>query len=279
MGRAFRRVTRAAAALALACAGTFAAASAAPAAPSAVTAAPRAVTAGGCSMDTAARGVATAAAGSPVSVPRADGRVDQFQVFYDSSATQGLPFVWHRAQAAPGGSYGDWERVSAGTVGPKASFVTAVENAAGGLEVFWLDHGGFCHSVQGPAGGAWSAPEDFGLQPSPYHGFLVLFKRSNGTLIAMASSSKPDRSMESRTQLSSDGVWRPAAAMGKVPDPYAGLSQPATVTELPDRRLKVTAREWNRDRYWQITEAAPDDGVPSGWWPEQWQLCATPQCA
>ncbi len=272
MGRAFRRVTRAAAALAIACVGTFAAAPAAPAAQSAVTA-------GACSVDTAARGIATAPSGSPVSVPRADGRVDQFQVFYDSTATQGLPFVWHRAQAAPGGSYGAWERVSAGTVGPKASFVTAVENAAGGLEVFWLDHGGFCHSVQGPAGGPWSAPEDFGLRPSPYHGFLVLFKRSNGTLIAMASSGKPDRSMESRTQLSSDGVWRPADSLGKVPDELVGLSQPDTVTELADHRLKVTAREWNRDRYWQITEVAPNDGLPSGWWPAQWQLCATRECA
>ncbi|MGK5549769.1 hypothetical protein ACSNOH_34365 [Streptomyces sp. URMC 127] len=274
MGRAFRRVTRAAVALALACAGALAAAPAAPAA----SAAPAAVTEGGCSLDTGARGVLGAPSGSPVSVPRADGRVDQFQVFYDSTATQGLPFVWHRAQDAPGGAYGAWERVSAGTVGPKASFVTAVENAAGGLEVFWLDHGGFCHSVQGPSGGAWSAPEDFGLQPSPYHGFLVLFTRSNGTLTAMASSGRYDRSMESRTQLSSDGVWRPVAAMGKVPDEFAGLGAPSTVTELPDRRLKVTAREWNRDRYWQITEAAPDDGEPRGWWPAQWQLCATPEC-
>ncbi|QLE75201.1 exo-alpha-sialidase [Streptomyces rectiverticillatus] len=273
MGRAFRSVTRAAVALAVACAGALVAAPAAPAAQTAP------AVSGGCSMDLGAQGDATGASGSPVSVPRADGRVDQFQVFYDSSATQGLPFVWHRAQSAPGGSYGAWERVSAGTVGPKASFVTAVENAAGGLEVFWLDHGGFCHSVQGPAGGQWSTPENFGLRPSPYHGFLTLFKRSNGTLIAMASSSgKPDRSMESRTQLSSDGVWRPAEAMGKVPATDAGLGQPSTVTELPDRRLKVTAREWNRDRYWQITEAAPNDGIPSGWWPSQWQLCATPRC-
>ncbi|MFF7026039.1 hypothetical protein ACFY97_34115 [Streptomyces klenkii] len=274
MGRAFRRATRVAAALAIACAGAFAAAPAAPAAQSAGSA----VAAGGCSMDTAAQGVAGAPSGSPVSVPRADGRVDQFQVFYDSTASQGLPFVWHRAQAAPGGSYGAWERVSAGTVGPKASFVTAIENAAGGLELFWLDHGGFCHTVQGPAGGAWSAPEGFGLQPSPYHGFLVLFKRSNGTLIAMASSGKPDRSMESRTQLSSDGVWLPPAHMGKVTEASVGLSQPDTVTELGDGRLKVTAREWNRDRYWQITEEAPDTGVPRGWWPAQWQLCATPRC-
>ncbi len=229
-------------------------------------------------MDLGAQGNATGASGSPVSVPRADGRVDQFQVFHDSTATRGLPFVWHRAQSAPGGSYGAWERVSAGTVGPKAGFVTAVENAAGGLEVFWLDHGGFCHSVQGPAGGQWSTPEDFGLQPSPYHGFLALFKRSNGTLIAMASSGKPDRSMESRTQLSSDGVWRPAVAMGKVPETDVGLGQPSTITELPDRRLKVTAREWNRDRYWQTTEVAPNDGIPSGWWSSEWQLCATPQC-
>ncbi|WP_449475174.1 hypothetical protein [Streptomyces abikoensis] len=248
---------------------------AAPAAP----AAPAGTTEGGCSLDTGARGVPDAPSGSPVSVPRADGRVDQFQVFYDSTATQGLPFVWHRAQAEPGADYGAWERVSAGTVGPKASFVTAVENAAGGLEVFWLDHGGFCHSVQGATGGAWSAPEDFGLHPSPYHGFLVLFTRSNGTLIAMASSGRYDRSMESRTQLSADGVWRPVVPMGKVPDDFAGLGAPSTVTELPDRRLKVTAREWNRDRYWQITEAAPDDGEPRGRWPAQWQLCATQQCA
>ncbi|MFF7726619.1 hypothetical protein [Streptomyces sp. NPDC008001] len=271
MGRAFRRVTRAAVALAVACAGALAAAPAAPAAQAAATV-------GACSMDTAAQGIATAPSGGPVEVPRADGRTDQFQVFYDATATQGLPFVWHRGQNAPGGPYGAWERVSSGTVGPKASFVTATENAAGGLEVFWLDHGGFCHSVQGAAGGPWSAPEDFGLQPSPYHGFLVLFKRSNGTLIAMASSGKPDRSMESRTQLSSDGVWRPVAAMGKVPEDIVGLGQPSTVTELPDRRLKVTAREWNRDRYWQITEAAPDDGMPRGWWPAQWQLCATSRC-
>ncbi|MGK5733613.1 hypothetical protein [Streptomyces sp. URMC 124] len=277
MGRAFRSVTRAAVALAVACAGALVAAPAAPAA-SAAPGQQAAAVSGGCSTDPGAQGIATSTATGPLSVPRADGRTDQFQVFYDSSATQGLPFVWHRAQSAPGGPYGPWERVSAGTVGPKASFVTAVENAAGGLEAFWLDHGGFCHSVQGPAGGAWSAPEGFGLQPYPYHGFLVLFKRSNGTLIAMASSGKPDRSMESRTQLSSDGIWRPADAMGKVPETGIGLSQPETVTELPDGRLKVTAREWNRDRYWQITEVAPDNGIPGGWWPAQWQLCTTPRC-
>ncbi|MFC5148346.1 hypothetical protein [Streptomyces aureoversilis] len=275
MGRAFRSVTRAAVALAVACAGALVAAPAAPAAPVARTAA---AVPGGCSVDLGAQGNATGASGSPVSVPRADGRVDQFQVFHDSTATQGLPFVWHRAQVAPGGPYGAWERVGPGTVGPKASFVTAVENAAGGLEVFWLDHGGFCRSVQGPAGGQWSTPENFGLQPSPYHGFLALFKRSNGTLIAMASSGKPDRSMESRTQPSSEGVWRPAAAMGKVPETDVGLGQPSTVTELPDRRLKVTAREWNRDRYWQIAEVAPDDGISGGRWPSQWQLCATARC-
>ncbi|WP_116209607.1 hypothetical protein [Streptomyces olivoreticuli] len=233
----------------------------------------------GCSMDYGVQGVASVPLGSPLSVPRADGRVDQFQMFLDATATQGLSFVWHRAQDEPGGAYGEWERVSAGTVGPKADYVNAIENAAGGLELFWLDHGGFCHSVQGPEGGEWSTPEGFGLHPAPYHGFLTLFKRSNGTLIAMASSTLWDRSMESRTQLSSDGVWKPAESMGKVPEASVGLSQPNTVTELADKRLKVTAHEWNRsDRTWQTTEVAPNDGFPSGWWSGRWQLCATAQC-
>ncbi|MDT0448417.1 hypothetical protein [Streptomyces hesseae] len=272
MGRSLTGSLRAVVALALACAGALTVAPPAPAAPPG----PRAAATSGCAMDNGARGVAAGASGDPVSVTRSDGRVDQFQAFYDSTATQGLPFVWHRAQSEPGGAYGAWERVSAGTVGPKASFLTATENAAGGLELFWLDHGGFCHSVQGPDGGAWSAPEGFGLAPFPYHGFLVLFTRADGTLVAMASSRSTQSSMESRTQSPDDGIWQPPAPMGKVPETDVGLSQPSTVTELPDKRLKVTAREWNRDRYWQITENAPGGGAPH--WPDRWQLCATSRC-
>ncbi|MBT2382911.1 hypothetical protein [Streptomyces sp. ISL-11] len=274
MGRSIRRGAGGAVAMALACAVALVAAPAAPAAP--VT---RAGTAAGCSMDDQAQGLPGRASGTPVQVPRRDGRVDQFQAFHDTTGRSGLPFVWHRSQREPGGAYGDWERVSAGTVGPKAVFITGIENAAGGLELFWLDHGGFCHTAQGPDGGAWSAPEGFGLQPAPYHGFLTLFKRSNGTLVAMASSTLWDRSMESRTQLSSDGVWQRATGMGKVPESGVGLSAPGTVTELPDRRLKVTAHEWNADsRYWQLTEVVPNDGRPSGWWGARWERCATPAC-
>ncbi|WEH36620.1 hypothetical protein PZB75_26670 [Streptomyces sp. AM 4-1-1] len=271
MKRPFRRTVRGAVAVVLACAGAVVSAPDASAAPTVPEAS------AGCSVDSAAQGVAGAPVAAPVSVPRADGRVDQFQAFHDATASQGLPFVWHRAQTVAGGAYGPWQRVSAGTVGPKATFITGIENAAGGLELFWLDHGGFCHSVQDAAGGAWSEPEGFGLQPAPYHGFLTLFKRSNGTLVAIASSNLYDRSMESRTQLSVDGFWGPVSSMGKVPEVDVGLSQPTSVTELPDRRLVVTADEWNRgDRYWQTYETAPNDGYPHGWWSGEWQLSTAP---
>ncbi|MGP9016968.1 hypothetical protein ACT1U9_00980 [Streptomyces sp. BR1] len=68
-------------------------------------------------MDDGAQGLASSpVAGSLFSVPRADGRVDQFQLFYDSTATGGLPFVRHRDQSEPNGGYGAWVRVCAPTV-------------------------------------------------------------------------------------------------------------------------------------------------------------------
>ncbi|MFD0381925.1 hypothetical protein ACFQ2B_04360 [Streptomyces stramineus] len=154
MARSFRRTVRGALVLVLACAG---AAVAAPPAPAAA--------AVGCGTDEGARGVVGAPSGDAVSVSRADGRTDQFQVFHDPTATRGLPFVWHRAQTVPGGPYGDWRRVSAGTVGPKAAFITAVGNARGGLELFWLDHGGFCHAVQGRRAARGPRPRASGCVP------------------------------------------------------------------------------------------------------------------
>ncbi|WP_086567524.1 hypothetical protein [Streptomyces alboverticillatus] len=61
--------------------------------------------------------------------------------------------------------------------------------------------------------------------------------------------------------------------LGTVPDPNVGLSQPSSVTQLPDGRLRLVVREWNRDRFWQITERERF----VSW--EPWRLCATQDCA
>ncbi|GHF65040.1 hypothetical protein GCM10010218_53120 [Streptomyces mashuensis] len=241
---------------ALACTATTAGAAPAPV-----------TTAAGCASDPAAQGRASrASADSRVSVPRADGRVDEFQLFYDDTATSPLPFLWHRSQDEPGGPYGDWERVSAATVGPKSYYVTAAENGDGRIEVFFSTYGTFCHTVEQPGDGTWTAPEGFGLSPAPYHGGLVLFRERDGSLDAFASSRLDDRSMEVRTQRTPADGWGPAQSMGRVPDPNVGLSQPGTITELPDGRLSVTAREWNRDRFWRTVRLAPH----GAWGP--WQL-------
>ncbi|WP_406341053.1 hypothetical protein [Streptomyces sp. NBC_00648] len=225
-----------------------------------------------CTLDTAAHGLAgSPVAGSLLSVPRADGRVDEFQLFYDSTATGGLPFVWHRGQSTPGGAYGPWTRVSAATVGPKAPYVTAAENTQGRIELLFATYGQFCHVVEVDRHG-WTAPEPFGLAPGPYMGGVVLFKERDGSLDAFASTTAAGRSMEVRTQRSPSPEWGPAQSMGKVPDLNVGLSRPSTVTELPDGRLHVTVREWNRDRYWQNTQLAAH-----GTW-GAWELCGNAQC-
>ncbi|MBD0740915.1 hypothetical protein BG418_05400 [Streptomyces sp. CBMA152] len=226
-----------------------------------------------CAMDNGAQGLASSpVAGSLFSVPRADGRVDQFQLFYDSTATGGLPFIWHRDQSEPNGAYGPWVRVSAATVGPKAPYVTAAENTDGSIELLFATYGQFCHSVEDDQVG-WTAPEPFGLVPSPYMGGVVLFKERDGSLDAFASTMATGSSMQLRTQRAPSIDWGTVESMGKVPDPNVGLSQPSTVDELPDGRLHLTVREWNRDRYWQITQLAPQGAWGS------WELCATQQCA
>ncbi|MEV0278856.1 hypothetical protein AB0I22_21070 [Streptomyces sp. NPDC050610] len=213
--------------------------------------------------------------GSLVSVPRGDGRVEQFQYFADDSVTQGTPwFLWHRAQDEPGGAYGDWKRVSAVPVGPKISYVSAAEDADGRLEVFFPSYGVSCHTAQATADGEdWSAPEDFGLNPAPYHGGVVLFATRDGRLHAFASSVAAASSMNVRSQGGSSGAWGPVRSMGKVPEVDVGLGAPGSVTELADGRLRVSAREWNRDRTWQATEHAP-----GGSW-GLWQLCPAAACA
>ncbi|WP_434599612.1 hypothetical protein [Streptomyces sp. A5-4] len=228
-----------------------------------------------CSADTGAQGLASrAVADSLTSVARADGRVDQFQLFHDATATGGLPFVWHRGQATPGGAYGDWARVSAATVGPKSYYVTAAENGDGRIELLLSTYGQFCHSVQGTCDHAWSTPQPFGLAPSPYMGGVVLFKEADGSIDAFASTTRTGRSMEVRRLQSPGDVWGPVESLGKVPEANVSLSHPETVTELPDGRLRLTVHEWNRDtRYWQITQASPQ----GPWGP--WQLCALPHCA
>ncbi|MFF3455075.1 hypothetical protein ACFYXH_12205 [Streptomyces sp. NPDC002730] len=228
-----------------------------------------------CRTDDAARGLASSpVAGSLVPVSRADGRVDQFQLFHDATATGGLPFVWHREQAGPGAAYGSWERVSAATVGPKSYYVTAAENADGRVELLFSAYGQFCHSVQDVNDLEWTAPEPFGLAPGPYMGGVVLFKERDGSLDALASTTTTGRSMEVRAQQSPGDVWGPVQSMGKVPEANIGLSQPSTVTELPGGRLHVTVHEWNRDtRFWQVTQLAPH----GAWGP--WQPCVTPRCA
>lgn len=216
----------------------------------------------GCATDTAAKGLADRpVADSLVSVDRADGRIAQFQLFYDTTATGGLPFVWHREQDTAAGAYGPWQRVSAATVGPKSYAVTAVENSAHRLELLFSTYGSFCHAVEGNAG--WSAPTPFGLAPTPYHGGVVLFKERDGSIDAFASGARTGNTMDVRHQQSAEDGWGPVRSMGQVPEPYAGLSRPSTVEQLPDGRLHVTAREWNRDRTWEITQAAPGGGWDS----------------
>ncbi|GGR33048.1 hypothetical protein [Streptomyces netropsis] len=235
---------------------------------------PAAHAAAACAGDSNAQGLASRpASGSLVSVTRADGRVEQFQQFYDNSSMSGLPFVWHRAQDVAGGSYGDWERVSAVPAGPKLYQVVAAENSIGGLEAFIPSYGRFCHTVLPEPDGQWGPAEDFGLQPAPYHGGIVLFKERDGRLHAFASSGSPYTSMDVRSQYSSsDGHWADVRWMGKVPEADVGLSSPTSVTQLADGRLHIVAREWNRDRYWQTTER---DRFLS--W-EPWQLCANAAC-
>ncbi|MFJ2745089.1 hypothetical protein ACIO3O_36145 [Streptomyces sp. NPDC087440] len=260
--------------LALALTGTLALTSSAEAAPPTTTTAT-------CASDPQAQGQRGAAISDLVSVPRTDGRVEQFQTFNDPTSMSGLPFVWQRSQPAPGAAYGNWVRVSASTVGPKLYGVTGIENAAGGIELLWSTYGTFCHSALSASGTGWSAPTGFGLQPAAYHGGVTLHRRSNGTILAVASSTTAGRAAESRALYASDaaaGTWQPVAPAGSIAEPGVGLSQPEVTGESPDHRITVKAREWNRDRYWTLTESAPDAGTPSGGWNAQWTLCATPAC-
>ncbi|PNE32395.1 hypothetical protein AF335_17450 [Streptomyces eurocidicus] len=212
-----------------------------------------------CQADTAAKGLASRpVADSLVSVDRADGRIAQFQLFYDATATGGLPFVWQREQDTPAGAYGPWQRVSAATVGPKSYAVTAVENSARHLELLFSTYGSFCHTVEGTAG--WGTPTPFGLAPTPYHGAVVLFKERDGSIDAFASGARTGGTMEVRHQRNAEEGWDPVRSLGQLPEANAGLSQPSTVEQLPDGRLHLTAREWNRDRTWEITQAAPGGG-------------------
>ncbi|MER8102842.1 hypothetical protein [Kitasatospora sp. NPDC094016] len=229
----------------------------------------------GCGADATAQGLATTALPNTLlETPRSDGRTEQFQQFYDSSAASLLPFVWHRSQDAPGGAYGAWERVSATPVGPKLYQVSAVENSAGALEVFFASYGGFCHTVLPEPGGPWTPTENFELSPPPYHGGLTLFRERDGRLHAFASGADAGAAMEVRSQ---DGdaqdSWGPVRRLPRLPDPNAGLGAPSSIVQLPDGRLRVTVREWNRDRSWRTTEV---DRFVS--W-EPWQLCADSTCA
>ncbi|MEU7168249.1 neocarzinostatin apoprotein domain-containing protein [Streptomyces morookaense] len=249
-------LVRGAVALTLACGGAAAAPATASAAPAA-----------GCGTDTGAHGLASApVADSLVSVDRADGRIAQFQLFYDSTATGPLPFVWHREQDEPGGAYGPWQRVSAATVGPKSYAITAIENSAGNLELLFSTYGAFCHTVQDDSGNGWSTPDAFGLAPAPYHGAAVLFKERDGSIDAFASGARTGVAMQLRHQQDPDTGWGPVQDMGKLPDPGAGLGQPTTVEQLPDGRIHLAAREWNRDRTWEVHQSAPG----GDWGP--WQL-------
>ncbi|AYG84774.1 hypothetical protein DWB77_06988 [Streptomyces hundungensis] len=221
-----------------------------------------------CATDSSAQGLASRpVSDSLVSVDRADGRIAQFQLFYDATATGALPFVWHREQDAPGGAYGAWRRVSAATVGPKSYYVTAMENSAGNLELLFSTYGTFCHSVENGSAG-WSRPDAFGLAPTPYHGGVVLFKERDGSIDAFASGSRTGSTMEVRHQQNAESGWGPVLTMGQVPGPDVGLSQPSTVNQLADGRLHLTVREWNRDRMWEIYQSLPG----GGWNP--WQLMA-----
>ncbi|MEU3500074.1 neocarzinostatin apoprotein domain-containing protein [Streptomyces hundungensis] len=250
-------------AVALACAGVTGATTAAQAAPAGTV-----TTAAVCATDSGAQGLASRpVSDSLVSVDRADGRIAQFQLFYDATATGGLPFVWHREQDAPGGAYGAWRRVSAATVGPKSYYVTAMENSAGNLELLFSTYGTFCHSVENGSAG-WSRPDAFGLAPTPYHGGVVLFKERDGSIDAFASGSRTGSTMEVRHQQDAESGWGPVLTMGQVPGQDVGLSQPSTVNQLADGRLHLTVREWNRDRMWEIYQSLPG----GGWNP--WQLMA-----
>ncbi|MGW2813623.1 neocarzinostatin apoprotein domain-containing protein [Streptomyces sp. NPDC001415] len=197
---------------------------------------------------------------------RADGRIAQFQLFYDTTATRGLPFVWHREQDMPGGAYGAWQRVSAATVGPKSYYITAMENSAGDLELLFSTYGTFCHAVENDSAVGWSSPDAFGLAPTPYHGGVVLFKERDGSIDAFASGSSTGSTMQVRHQQNAESGWGPVLSMGLVPGQDVGLSQPSTVEQLPDGRLHLTVREWNRDRMWEIYQSLPG----GGWGP--WQL-------
>ncbi|MCT9089071.1 neocarzinostatin apoprotein domain-containing protein [Streptomyces sp. ASQP_92] len=254
-------------AVAIACAGVTGAPAAAQAA-----AAETATTTAACSTDSGAQGLASRpVSDSLVSVDRTDGRIAQFQLFYDASATGGLPFVWHREQDAPGGAYGAWRRVSAATVGPKSYYITAMENSAGHLELLFSTYGTFCHAVENGGAGVWSRPEAFGLAPTPYHGGVVLFKERDGSIDAFASGSRTGNTLEVRHQRNAESGWGPVLTLGPVPGQDVGLSQPSTVDQLPDGRLHLTAREWNRDRMWEVYQAFPG----GGWDP--WHLVAPAQ--
>lgn len=240
--------------------------SAAAAAPAAAkSAAPVTGAAGACRTDGGAKGQAgRPVAESLVSVDRADGRIAQFQLFYDATATGGLPFVWHREQDAPGGPYGQWQRASAATVGPKSYSIAAIENSAGDLELLFSTYGSFCHAVEENEG--WSTPEPFGLAPAPYHGGVVLFKERDGSVDAFASGARSGNAMEVRHQRNAGEGWGPVQSLGQLPELNVGLSQPSTVEQRPDGRIHLTAREWNRDRMWEIDQSAPG----GGWSP--WRL-------
>ncbi|WP_161624834.1 hypothetical protein [Streptomyces spectabilis] len=227
-----------------------------------------------CPTDEQAQGLAsTPVPDSLVSVSRADGRVAQFQQFYDTTAAARLPFVWHREQDVPGGRFGPWSRVSAATVGPKSYYVTAIENGDGRLELLFSTYGAFCHSVQRRGDHAWTAPQPFGLAPAPYHGGVVLFRERDGSIDAFASARSNGGSLELRRRPGPGDVWGPVESLGPLPEPDVGLSHPDKVAQLPDGRLYVAVREWNKDRYWEIAQTAP--GGPWG----AWQLCAQTGCA
>ncbi|MFE3328961.1 neocarzinostatin apoprotein domain-containing protein [Streptomyces sp. NPDC059176] len=201
---------------------------------------------------------------------RADGRIAQFQLFHDVSASGGLPFVWQREQGAPGDPFGPWQRVGAAAVGPKDYTISAVENAAGRLEVLFPSYGSYCHVREDDSTGGWSLPSPFGLSPTPYHGGVVLFKERDGSIDAFASGSRDGLAMEVRHQQDVSSGWGPVRSMGRVPEANVGLGQPSTVEQLKDGRLHVTAREWNRNRTWEILQTAPG----GEWGP--WQLQSTP---
>ncbi|MCX5384321.1 neocarzinostatin apoprotein domain-containing protein [Streptomyces sp. NBC_00083] len=261
-------LTRGMVAVALACAGATGMPAVAQAAQTTPVAAP-ATASTACGTDPGAQGLASSpVSDSLVSVDRADGRIAQVQLFYDATATRGLPFAWHREQAAPGGAFGAWQRVSAATVGPKSYAITAAENSAGGLELLFSTYGTFCHSVEDAGANTWSSPDAFGLAPAPYHGGVVLFKERDGSLDAFASGSGNGSTLQLRHQQNAASGWGPVLATGQVPGQDVGLSQPSTVEQLPDGRLHVTVREWNRDRMWEIYQTLP----AGGWGP--WTLMA-----